>query len=99
MTESPDGSRPGRLPCQLLGHGTGYLAAAAVLEGIRWQSQAGGTHIFELSLAATTAWLLRQPGGRVTRNYWMGSRRMTGNLRDVCVSYSLLSGQYADQIP
>jgi CoA-transferase family III len=61
MTESPDGSRPGRLPCQLLDHGTGYLAAAAVLEGVRRQSQTGGTHIFELSLAATAAWLLRQP--------------------------------------
>jgi hypothetical protein len=61
MVESPDGDRPGKLPCQLLDHGTGYLAAAAALEGIRRQSRAGGTHAFELTLAATAAWLLRQP--------------------------------------
>ena len=60
MTESPDGNRPGRLPCQLLDHGTGYLAAAAALEGVRRQSGNGGTHFFALSLAATAAWLLRQ---------------------------------------
>ncbi len=59
MAESPDGEPPGRLPCQLLDHGTGYLAAAAALEGVRRQSAAGGTHVFELSLAATAAWLLR----------------------------------------
>jgi len=60
MTESPDGERPGRLPCQLLDHGTGYLAAAAALEGARRQSEAGGTHVFALSLAATAGWLLSQ---------------------------------------
>jgi hypothetical protein len=60
MAESPDGDQPGRLPCQLLDHGTGYLAAAAALEGVRRQSEAGGTHTFGLSLAATAAWLLRQ---------------------------------------
>jgi hypothetical protein len=60
MTESPDGERPGRLPCQLLDHGTGYLAAAAALEGARRQSETGGTHVFALSLAATAAWLLSQ---------------------------------------
>jgi hypothetical protein len=60
MTESPDGNRPGRLPCQLLDHGTGYLAAAAALEGVRRQSVNGGTHFFALSLTATAAWLLRQ---------------------------------------
>ncbi len=60
MVESPDGQRPGRLPCQLLDHGTGYLAAAAALDGVRRQSETGGTHIFELSLAATAAWLLTQ---------------------------------------
>ncbi len=32
MLESPDGDRPGALPCQLLDHGTGYLAAAAAIE-------------------------------------------------------------------
>jgi len=62
MAESPDGDRPGTLPCQLLDHGTGYLAAAAALEGVRRQSEAGGTHIFRLSLAATAAWLLSRRG-------------------------------------
>lgn len=61
MIESPDGDRPGALPCQLLDHGTGYLAAAAALEGVRRQSRAGGSHTFELSLAATASWLLTQP--------------------------------------
>ena len=58
VAESPGGGRPGTLPCQLLDHGTGYLAAAAALEGVRRQSAAGGTHFFGLSLAATAAWLL-----------------------------------------
>ena len=62
MAESPDGDRPGTLPCQLLDHGTGYLAAAAALEGVRRQSETGGTHIFRLSLAATAAWLLSRRG-------------------------------------
>ncbi len=66
MVESPDGRRPGRLPCQLLDHGTGYLAAAAALEGVRRQSETGGTHVFELSLAATAAWLLSQPNSATT---------------------------------
>lgn len=61
MLESPDGDRPGALPCQLLDHGTGYLTAAAALEGVRRQSEAGGTHSFELALASTAAWLLRLP--------------------------------------
>lgn len=59
--ESSDGDRPGALPCQLLDHGTGYLAAAAAMEGVRRQAASGGTHSFELSLAATAAWLLDQP--------------------------------------
>jgi crotonobetainyl-CoA:carnitine CoA-transferase CaiB-like acyl-CoA transferase len=62
MAESPDGDRPGSLPCQLLDHGTGYLMAAAALEGVRRQSETGGTHIFRLSLAATAAWLLSRRG-------------------------------------
>ncbi len=61
MVESPGGARPGVLPCQLLDHGTGYLAAAAALEGVRRQSRAGGSHTLELSLAATALWLLTQP--------------------------------------
>ena len=51
--ESPDGSAPGALPCQLLDHGTGYLAAAAVLDGLRRQAPGGGTIIRSLSLART----------------------------------------------
>jgi hypothetical protein len=38
MGESADGVKPGVLPCQLLDHGTGYLAAAAVLDGLRRQA-------------------------------------------------------------
>jgi CoA-transferase family III len=48
---------PGALPCQLLDHGTGYLAAAAALDGLRRQSLAGGTYVRRLSLARTAAWL------------------------------------------
>lgn len=53
--------RPGALPCQLLDHGTGYLCAAAVLDGLRRQSEIGGTWLRELSLARTAHWLLGQP--------------------------------------
>jgi crotonobetainyl-CoA:carnitine CoA-transferase CaiB-like acyl-CoA transferase len=59
--ESPDGTTPGVLPCQLLDHGTGYLAAAAALDGLRRQSRAGGTVVRSLSLAATAAWLTGTP--------------------------------------
>lgn len=52
---------PGALPCQLLDHGTGYLCAAAVLDGLRRQSEHGGTWLRELSLARTAHWLLDQP--------------------------------------
>jgi crotonobetainyl-CoA:carnitine CoA-transferase CaiB-like acyl-CoA transferase len=57
--ESVDGgTTPGALPCQLLDHGTGYLAAAAALDGLRRQSESGGTCVRRLSLARTAAWLL-----------------------------------------
>jgi crotonobetainyl-CoA:carnitine CoA-transferase CaiB-like acyl-CoA transferase len=55
--ESVDGAEPGALPCQLLDHGTGYLAAAALLCGLHAQSIDGGTHIRRLSLARTAGWL------------------------------------------
>ena len=55
--ESRGAAEPGALPCQLLDHGTGYLAAAAVLDGVRRQSRHGGTHIRRLSLARTAWWL------------------------------------------
>jgi crotonobetainyl-CoA:carnitine CoA-transferase CaiB-like acyl-CoA transferase len=55
--ESADGVTPGVLPCQLLDHGTGYLAAAAALDGLRRQTVQGGTHVRQLSLARTASWL------------------------------------------
>ena len=61
MAESPDGERPGALPCQLLDHGTGYLCAAAALRALARQSARGGTRFCELSLARTAHWLLSQP--------------------------------------
>ncbi len=60
MGESPDGHSPGALPCQLLDHGTGYLAAAAVIDGLRRQGARGGTHVRRLSLARTALWLTSQ---------------------------------------
>jgi crotonobetainyl-CoA:carnitine CoA-transferase CaiB-like acyl-CoA transferase len=57
MGESGDGGEPGALPCQLLDHGTGYLAAAAVSDGLRRQAEQGGTHVRTLSLGRTAAWL------------------------------------------
>jgi crotonobetainyl-CoA:carnitine CoA-transferase CaiB-like acyl-CoA transferase len=61
MAESPDGERPGALPCQLLDHGTGYLCAAAALQGLARQFARGGTQFRELSLARTAHWLLGLP--------------------------------------
>jgi crotonobetainyl-CoA:carnitine CoA-transferase CaiB-like acyl-CoA transferase len=67
VAESPDGERPGALPCQLLDHGTGYLCAAAVLRALAAQATRGGTLFRELSLARTGHLLLSQPrGGSVT---------------------------------
>src|SRR5207245_10766606 len=57
MAESPGGGEPGALPCQLLDHGTGYLAAAAVMDGLRRQASEGGTHVRRVSLARTAWWL------------------------------------------
>ena len=57
VAESVDGTTPGALPCQLLDHGAGYLAAAAVLDGLRRQMQDGGTVLRSVSLARTAAWL------------------------------------------
>ncbi|HEY1966547.1 MAG TPA: CoA transferase [Pseudonocardia sp.] len=61
VRSSPDGRRPGALPCQLLDHGTGYLCAAAALVALREQSAHGGTQFRELSLARTAHWLLSSP--------------------------------------
>jgi hypothetical protein len=67
VAESPDGERPGALPCQLLDHGTGYLAAAAALRALAAQASRGGTLFRELSLARTGHWLLSQPRGEAVR--------------------------------
>jgi crotonobetainyl-CoA:carnitine CoA-transferase CaiB-like acyl-CoA transferase len=52
---------PGALPCQLLDHGTGYLAAAAALQALAEQRTDGGSHLRRLSLARTAHWLLQEP--------------------------------------
>lgn len=62
LAQSRDGKEPGALPCQLLDHATGYLAAAAALDGLRRQRASGGTHLRELSLARTAAWLTATAG-------------------------------------
>ncbi len=59
--ESPDRHLPGALPCQLLDHGTGYLAAAAALDGLRRQRRDGGTPIRRVSLARTAWWVATTP--------------------------------------
>jgi hypothetical protein len=41
----------------LLDHGTGYLAAAAALDGLRCQAEHGGTQVRHVSLARTAWWL------------------------------------------
>jgi crotonobetainyl-CoA:carnitine CoA-transferase CaiB-like acyl-CoA transferase len=58
--------RPVALPLQALDHGTGWLAAAAVLTALRRQAIEGGSWRVRLSLARTAAWLDdlgRQPPG------------------------------------
>jgi crotonobetainyl-CoA:carnitine CoA-transferase CaiB-like acyl-CoA transferase len=82
--ESPDGSTPGALPCQLLDHGTGYLAAAAVLDGLRRQALEGGTILRSLSLAGTAAWLTGLSTGSMTapaegRSPEDGTGQLTGD--------------------
>jgi crotonobetainyl-CoA:carnitine CoA-transferase CaiB-like acyl-CoA transferase len=52
---------PGVMPAQLLDHGTGYLAAAAVLWALARRVVDGGTWHGRVSLAQTAAWVLRQP--------------------------------------
>jgi crotonobetainyl-CoA:carnitine CoA-transferase CaiB-like acyl-CoA transferase len=62
LATSSDGDEPGVLPCQLLDHATGYLAAAAVLDTLRRQLADGGTHVRRLSLARTAMWLTDHAG-------------------------------------
>jgi hypothetical protein len=61
MLCSPDGVTPGALPCQLLDHATGYLAAAGALSALARQSVEGGTLGVWVSLARTAQWLLEAP--------------------------------------
>lgn len=63
LAESSDAGEPGALPCQLLDHATGYLAAAAALDGLRRQRAGGGTHERWVSLARTAAWLTATSDG------------------------------------
>ena len=53
--------QPGALPCQLLDHTTGYLIAAAALEGVAAQRRDGGTTMARLALTATADDLLCRP--------------------------------------
>ncbi|GAA0419714.1 CoA transferase [Actinoplanes capillaceus] len=58
---SPDGIRPGTLPCQLLDHATGYLLAAGILTALARRTRGGpATHV-RVSLTGTATWLLDQP--------------------------------------
>ncbi|MEV7415758.1 CoA transferase [Streptomyces sp. NPDC089919] len=56
MAEADAAGTPGVLPAQALDHGTGYLAAAAVLRALA----AGGGRAVRLSLAGTASWLVRE---------------------------------------
>jgi hypothetical protein len=57
---SPDGDRPGALPCQLLDHATGYLLAAGVLTALARRARTGEVAHVSVSLARTARWLLEQ---------------------------------------
>lgn len=58
---APGADTPGRLPAQLLDHGTGQLAAAAALLCLeRRERGEGGAHT-RLALARTAGWLLGLP--------------------------------------
>ncbi len=62
--EADEDGAPGALPCQLLDHGTGYLATAATLEALAEQAREGGTQLRRLSLARTARWLIGATGDR-----------------------------------
>lgn len=52
-----DTGRPVALPAQTLDHGSGWLAALAVMEGLRRRHTGGGSWHARLSLARTARWL------------------------------------------
>jgi crotonobetainyl-CoA:carnitine CoA-transferase CaiB-like acyl-CoA transferase len=85
-TEADDGE-PGALPCQLLDHGTGYLAAAAALAALADQRSEGGSHHCRLSLARTAHWLLDEP-----RTDSLGKRAETPSLGRSVVSLPAPAG-------
>ncbi|HEX5402118.1 MAG TPA: CoA transferase [Pseudonocardiaceae bacterium] len=55
--KAADAAQPTPLPVQALDHGTGWLAAAAVMTALRRQRAAGGSWRLRLALARTGAWL------------------------------------------
>jgi len=57
---SPDGTRPGVLPCQLLDHATGYVIAAATMAALAHRGRTGQARSARLSLTRTAHWLLQQ---------------------------------------
>lgn len=71
MLESPDGTRPGALPAQVLDHATGYLLAAGILSALRARAFNGGVWRVSTALARSAHWLLdhgpdEEPGHLVT---------------------------------
>jgi crotonobetainyl-CoA:carnitine CoA-transferase CaiB-like acyl-CoA transferase len=59
-----DSSKPTPLPVQALDHATGYLMAAAVIEGLKHRLRHGGTLTARLSLARTARLLTEHSGER-----------------------------------
>jgi crotonobetainyl-CoA:carnitine CoA-transferase CaiB-like acyl-CoA transferase len=57
---SPDGTRPGVLPCQLLDHATGYVIAAATMAALAHRGRSGQARSARLSLTRTAHWLQQQ---------------------------------------
>jgi crotonobetainyl-CoA:carnitine CoA-transferase CaiB-like acyl-CoA transferase len=57
---SPDGTRPGVLPCQLLDHATGYLIAATTMAALAHRGRTGQARSARLSLTRTAHWLQQQ---------------------------------------
>jgi crotonobetainyl-CoA:carnitine CoA-transferase CaiB-like acyl-CoA transferase len=57
---SPDGTRPGVLPCQLLDHATGYLITAATMAALAYRGRTGQARSARLSLTRTAHWLQQQ---------------------------------------
>ncbi len=91
VAESDGDGTPGALPCQLLDHGTGYLAAAAALEGVRARALTGATQVRRLSLARTARWLVScaPPPGRPQPPVKQDPSRFVSHLGDAAGPGSL----------